>query len=190
MTACTSAHFSTEWKRQMVSSTHMYLSEHGKQPVSELEKKSKSDTQLPSPQKEGQHSQSCALGSKSTIKNFVIQLFISSGSRHEDMYSKGITYDQLSLKNLTDYLFQQICCFLLAFQLRKNNNDLKDRKSSIFWKIHYLAVYIFSNNTDVSVYYVFFIVFYNPRMQYTCKLFTHNYYVASVMVCTTKMTGF
>lgn len=67
---------------------------------------------------------------------------------------------------------------------------IKDRKSSILWKTHYPAVYIFSSNTDVSVYYVFLIASYNPCMQHTSKLFMYNYYVASIVVCTTKMTGF
>jgi len=76
MAARTSVHFSTEWKGQMVS---------------ELEKKSKSDTLTTSSHKQGEHSQWHALGTRSTMKDVAIQLFTSSGSRHENVSRKGIT---------------------------------------------------------------------------------------------------
>lgn len=106
--------------------------------------------------------------------------------------AKAALRRQLPLGNLTDAsLFQRICWLLLAFQLHKNT-DLKERKSSILWNTYCLSVYVFGNNADLSVHNIVSIAptILAPTTQYTCELFIHNYYVAGVMVGTTKMTGF
>lgn len=140
--------------------------------------------------RKGSSANAVPLAAKAQSRSLWFSFSYPLGADMRTCTAKALLSRQLSLKNLTDYLFRQICCFSLAFQLHKNNSNLKDRKSSILWKTHYPAVYIFSSNTDVSVYYVFLIASYNPCMQHTCKLFMYNYYVASIVVCTTKMTGF
>lgn len=111
MTACTSVHFCRVERADGFIYTHICIRTRE---ITHFRacKQSKSDILTVSPHKEGEHSQRCTLGSKSTMKNFAIQLFMSSGSRHEDMYTaKALLSRQLLLKNFTDYLSQQICCF-------------------------------------------------------------------------------
>lgn len=145
--------------------THMYLSGHGNNPFQSLMSRAQETLGFHPLRGKGSTGSTVPLAAKHKQA-----LCDPAGLR--PWTAKASLSRHWLLKNPTDCCF---CCFSLAFQLHTKNNDLKHKKPSVSWKIHYLAVYIFSNNPDVSVYLAFFPASHNPHVQYPCQLFRHYY---------------